>query len=99
MTDLPTTAKILALAPPEPRARPADAWQGPTWRYRLLLRAIGSNTLNGSDLTLSDRHVLLGIDRRLVAFAAAHGEDAAHKALVDVIDILEADPAQPDLEH
>lgn len=61
----------------------------PTWRYRLLLLAIGSVTPNGSDVTASDRQILLGIDKHLARTAAAEGEEAAERALGSVIKVLE----------
>jgi hypothetical protein len=71
--------------------KPADSagLVRPTWRYRLLLLAIGSVTPNGSDITASDRQILLGIDKHLARFAAAEGEEAAERALGSVIEVLE----------
>jgi len=76
--------------------RPADKLEGfrPTWRYRLLLLAIGSVTTNGSDVTASDRQILLGIDKHLARCAAAEGEEAAARALGSVIEVLEAGAAE-----
>ena len=71
--------------------QPADALElvRPTWRYRLLLLAIGSVTTNGSDVTASDRQILLGIDKQLAHCAATEGEAAAERALGSVIEVLE----------
>jgi hypothetical protein len=75
----------------------ADVGPGPlkrTWRYQLLIRAIGSETPDGSDLTASDRHILTRIDRYLATFAIANGDEAAGQALLSVLDVLEEGDAE-----
>ena len=78
------------------RQQSADNLEGvrPTWRYRLLLLAIGSVTPNGSDVTASDRQILLGIDKHLAQRAALEGEEAAERALGSVIEVLETGAAE-----
>ena len=66
----------------------------PTWRYRLLLLAVGSVTPDGAELTASDRQILLGIDKHLARCAATEGEDAAARALSSVIEVLETGAAE-----
>jgi hypothetical protein len=83
----------------QPSGAAADL-ASPTWRYRLLLLAIGSVTPNGSDVTASDRQILLGIDQHLARCAATQGEAAAARALGSVIEVLETgDPHAGRIPH
>jgi hypothetical protein len=66
----------------------------PTWRYRMLLLAIGSSTPDGSDVTASDRDLLLRMDGHLTKCAATQGEDAAQHALTALIEVLRSEPHQ-----
>jgi hypothetical protein len=67
----------------------------PTWRYRMLLLAIGSSSPDGSDVTASDRDLLRRMDLRLVRYAATEGEDAAQEALTALIEVLRSEPDGP----
>jgi hypothetical protein len=64
----------------------------PTWRYRMLLLAIGSSTPDGSDVTPSDRDLLLRMDQQLMKCAATKGEDAAQQALLALVEVLKDGP-------
>ncbi len=68
---------------------------GPTWRFRMLLLAIGSSTPDGSDVTASDRDLLLRMDHHLMRCAATDGEDAAERALVALVEVLKGEPGEP----
>ena len=67
----------------------------PTWRYRMLLLAIGSSTPDGSDVTPSDRDLLLRMDHHLMRCAATEGEDAAHQALTALVEVLKGESNEP----
>ena len=73
----------------------AAAASRPTWRYRMLLLAIGSSTPDGSDVTPSDRDLLLRMDRHLMKCAATEGEDAAQQALLALVEVLQGEPSEP----
>jgi hypothetical protein len=78
----------------QPHALEDDATTaGPSWRYRLLLLAIGSALPDGSDVTAHDRRMLLKMDQHLIRRAAVLGEAAAHAALLALVEILRADNA------
>lgn len=90
------------LAEPTPSSQPelaitAPGARGgrPSWRYRMLLLAIGSATPDGSDVTDSDRDLLLRMDLHLARCAATDGEGAAQQALLALVEILKADPETP----
>jgi hypothetical protein len=70
----------------------ADPPSAPTWRYQMLLLAVGSCTPDGSDMTASDRELLLRMDGRLMKCAATQGEDAARHALSALIEVLRSAP-------
>ena len=67
----------------------------PTWRYRMLLLAIGSSTPDGSDVTASDRDLLLRMDLHLMKCAAREGEEAAQQALMALVEVLKGGPSEP----
>jgi len=67
----------------------------PTWRYRMLLLAIGSSTPDGSDITASDRDLLLRMDHHLTKCAATEGEDAAEHALMALVEVLTGEDDTP----
>ncbi len=69
----------------------------PTWRYRMLLLAIGSSTPDGSDVTASDRDLLLRMDWHLTKCAVTQGEDAARDALAALIEVLRSEPDGPQM--
>lgn len=83
---------------PDPAASdPATSDPGAvSWRYRMLLLATGSTTPDGSDLTASDREVLAAIDRRLADRARVDGAEAAERALLEIVEVLESG-GQPSL--
>jgi hypothetical protein len=56
----------------------------------MLLLATGSTTPDGSDLTASDQEVLAAIDRRLARCAATDGAEAAERALLEIVEVLES---------
>lgn len=59
-------------------------------RLGVLLRAAGSRTVDGSDLSLADARVLFGIEERLDRIEAEEGAQRATAALLEVLQILEA---------
>jgi len=83
----PDEAAALALS--------AEATERPSWRYRMLLLAIGSSTPDGSDVTASDRDILLRMDTHLIKCAIREGEEAAEAALVALIEVLRGDANEP----
>jgi hypothetical protein len=92
MEDAPARPLAQAL---EFDAADGSSTSGPTWRFQLLLWAIGAATHDGSDLTYLDRHILTRIDRYLAAYATAHGDEAADQALITVIEVLQKDAERP----
>ncbi len=67
----------------------------PTWRYRMLLLAIGSSTPDGSDVTASDRDLLHRMDLHLMKCAAREGEEAAQQALMALVEVLKGESSEP----
>jgi len=93
------------IPPPEPQPQPqpseivvqavVEPSSGPSWRYRMLLLAIGSSTHDGSDVTAYDRSMLLRMDHHLVRRAVTEGEAAAESALIALVEILRSETAEP----
>jgi hypothetical protein len=69
-----------------PRAGPYR----PSWRFRMLLLALDSETSDGSDLSDSDRRILVLLDRYLGEREAREGAETADQVLHGLVKLLEA---------
>jgi hypothetical protein len=79
--------------PDDGPAHAAD--EAPSWRFRILAHALGSDRRNATDLSDADRQILHGVDRELQRCEASLGEKAAEEMFLDILRILEeAEPTR-----
>jgi hypothetical protein len=88
--DLVNQSKALLEAQEARRPRPVLSW-----RYRFLLMAVGSATVDGDDLSVPDRLALEAMDCELQRRAARFGEEAAERMLAEIIHLLEGGSLEP----
>lgn len=62
-----------------------------TWRFKMMLHAIGAETVDGADLPDEDYALLVLLDCYLIRRAEQEGQEAAERSLYAVVRILETE--------